>query len=519
MKIKQINLKDFKRFTDLTVDLGDNPKKIVALVGPNGCGKSSIFDAFFEKLRDFKGLRDTPTEKFFSKNYYSLDPEKEKKKYNKNESIKIIRDGESNNFDKKSFYIRTPYRITSRLDIKNIKSLPEVLDDTESPGSSYGIDSRLQQNYERLLGNFFSDVYGQSITGEDWVNQNMKKINDILKNVLDIKISYLGDPTKNKGQLYFEKGTEKNFPFENLSSGEKEVVDIIIDLLIKNEQFNETIYAIDEPELHLNTKIQRRLLIEIDKLIPDNCQLWVATHSVGFLRAIQKDLGDKSCVLDFSEKDYFSNREIISPMKLNRKNWKRIFETALEDLTGLLSPEKIIYCEGRRDLGSDGEELGLDAKIYNNIFEEEYSEVLFISSGGNKEVDKNSEIALNILSKAFEDVKLFLLKDRDDLTDEERSIWLRENNNRRMLKKREVENYIFDKEIIMKAFPCVLSDDYDKIINDINADIKNQAGNLKQLCGFSNNVEDFKLYLSNYISSDTNTYKELKSVIFDYNES
>ena len=94
-----------------------------------------------------------------------------------------------------------------------------------------------------------------------------------------------------------------------------------------------------------------------------------------------------------------------------------------------------------------------------------------------------------------------------------------ENNNRRMLKKREVENYIFDKEIIMKAFPCVLSDDYDKIINDINADIKNQAGNLKQLCGFSNNVEDFKLYLSNYISSDTNTYKELKSVIFDYNES
>ena len=92
-------------------------------------------------------------------------------------------------------------------------------------------------------------------------------------------------------------------------------------------------------------------MIEIDKLIPDNCQLWVATHSVGFLRAIQKDLGDKSCVLDFSEKDYFSNREIISPMKLNRKNWKRIFETALEDLTGLLSPEKIIYCEGRRDYG------------------------------------------------------------------------------------------------------------------------------------------------------------------------
>ena len=45
MYIKKIRLVDYKRFHDLTIDLGDNPKRIVALVGPNGCGKSSIFDA------------------------------------------------------------------------------------------------------------------------------------------------------------------------------------------------------------------------------------------------------------------------------------------------------------------------------------------------------------------------------------------------------------------------------------------------------------------------------------------
>ena len=36
----------FKRFDNLTIDLGPTPKKIIGLVGPNGCGKSSIFDAF-----------------------------------------------------------------------------------------------------------------------------------------------------------------------------------------------------------------------------------------------------------------------------------------------------------------------------------------------------------------------------------------------------------------------------------------------------------------------------------------
>lgn len=45
MFVKKIEMKDYKRFHDLTIDLGNTPKRIVALVGPNGCGKSSVFDA------------------------------------------------------------------------------------------------------------------------------------------------------------------------------------------------------------------------------------------------------------------------------------------------------------------------------------------------------------------------------------------------------------------------------------------------------------------------------------------
>ncbi len=36
MKISKVSIKDFKRFKDLTLNLGNNPSKIIALVGANG---------------------------------------------------------------------------------------------------------------------------------------------------------------------------------------------------------------------------------------------------------------------------------------------------------------------------------------------------------------------------------------------------------------------------------------------------------------------------------------------------
>ena len=39
MKIKKLHLKKYKRFSDLTIDLGESPKRIVALVGPRAVVK------------------------------------------------------------------------------------------------------------------------------------------------------------------------------------------------------------------------------------------------------------------------------------------------------------------------------------------------------------------------------------------------------------------------------------------------------------------------------------------------
>jgi energy-coupling factor transporter ATP-binding protein EcfA2 len=518
MLLKKLRLRNFKRFDDLTIDLGDEPSKIVALVGPNGCGKSSVFDAFEDVLHQYIGSNGgRPADSYYSKSWYSdTNPVQA---YNRGDAVQLTLSDEQQTISRTSFYVRSAYRFTSALSVGSIQALGDPLADERRPGSSFRLDQRLQTNYERMLGQLLTAFWQQGVTGQQVRQQLIGSLNDRLERVLEIRVSELGDVSAGKGQLFFEKGGSKNFPFENLSAGEKEVIDLLVDLVVKTPIFSDTVYAIDEPELHLNTSIQRKLLSELASLIPENCQLWVATHSIGFLRALQQDLAEHSQVFDFSEADYFTGAKTIAPMTRTRSNWKRVFSTALEDLTGLLAPEAIVYCEGKPEPLLGNIEQGLDALVYNQVFEAEFPETLFISSGGGAVPVKNSELALQVLSKAFDSVSLRLLKDRDEKTDHDRLAFLAAAPANRMLVRREIENYLFAFEILSKCSTdngCTLTKaDFDALVPDERtADLKLVAQKLKQLCGFSGSVAAFKMYAAQFIAPTTVTYAELKACVF-----
>ena len=90
-------------------------------------------------------------------------------------------------------------------------------------------------------------------------------LNASLTKCLDLEISSIGNIESSQGTLYFKKlGHPTPFEFNVLSSGEKEVVDILLDLYLRKDEYNDTIFLLDEPELHINTSIQKRLLIEIN---------------------------------------------------------------------------------------------------------------------------------------------------------------------------------------------------------------------------------------------------------------
>lgn len=534
MYIKSIQMKDYKRFHDLTIDLGDSPKRIVALVGPNGCGKSSVFDAMLYEMVAYTGVVGGKHTKDYR--YHSL---QQFPKYNyQNISIKfnniedfvsVYRRKENEGKQKTIFSFRSSFRYNGNLKINETKAVDDIAQNNYGASYASDIDQRIENNYRRLLGKYNKYMHDNDARPSEARKYIIGELNAALSKCLDLEITDVGDVESNRGTLYFKKSdSEIVFDYNVLSAGEKEAVDILLDLYLRRDEYTDSIYLFDEPELHLNTSIQRALLLEINKLIPQNCQIWIATHSIGFLRAIQEELKDDSQIIRFDkDKKWASETYVLHPVNLSRMEWQNIFSTALDDLAKLICPKTIVYCEGRADPRPDGTERGLDADVFNTIFSKTYPDVFFVSSGGNTELDKRSDIAIAIFSKIFSDLNILVLKDRDmasgNYVDEnERQLYLTNNpQNHRVLNRFEIENYLYDKEVLSaycKEKNLNFDDSkYNDVVKDIvNDNLKDRTGEIKKYCGITSNVnpEQFKRNLAVFIKPSMSVYKELEEVIF-----
>jgi AAA15 family ATPase/GTPase len=509
MKITKVYLKNFKRFTELEIKEIPVEAKLVVLAGPNGCGKSSVFDAFEQILNRNKGVMSEEDYLRKDKNQqWICEIETNKGSFGNNKTIPS---------DKNAVYIRSPYRVNPQFNVSQISSMPDSLDDHDRPKRMIDLDQRIVSNYQRFWFNLAKHFYYRS--EKDIRKEFEDKLNDILESVLDIKLSDIGNPLEGTGQLYFKKGTVEKFPFKNLSSGEKEVIDMVIDLIVKVEKFNDTIFCIDEPDLHLNTSVQAKLLEEILNLIPDNSQLWIATHSLGFIRKAvemyRNSNGKNAVILDLSEKDFDQNIE-IKPLVPTSVEMRRLFTVALEDLSSMVIPSKIYFCEGKSRYDTSRQSikrLEFDAEVLNKVFYDQ--DVIFISSGGKNGVQKAHQLLLKIIKEAGGLREIYSIIDRDDISNEDRSRRMSDDSTLKIWSRREIENYLFDREII-EIYCRQNSLDFSSItahnnIHDIiNDDIKQYQSSIMQQCGFNGSIEEFKLKLAEFITPNTEIYKLLK---------
>lgn len=469
MKISSIELKQFKRFTHLKIEDIPESARLVVILGSNGSGKSSLFEAFNVLLSRTKGttafdqsyhakVNVLPGSEDTSETVpgYQLATDWSTLMNNIGISFHDVEGYNPMNPDlafMNAFYIRSGYRNEADFSMNSLSRKTDILRDDNRPQFMISADSRVSDNYQRIVSIAVSDIFTKK--GEDTITKAQlreKLIGDareaILRVLPELHLTGIGDPLE-EGTFLFRKGTSDDWRYKNLSGGEKAAFDLILDFVVKKDKFDNTVFCIDEPETHMSTSVQGQLLSELYSQLPDACQLWISTHSIGMMRRakeLSEQLPGSVIFLDFSNKN-FDAPVVIRPAVTDRAFWKKTFVVAIGDLAELIAPTHIVFCEGSRN-GTNNPKF--DAQCLAKIFSSEYPDVEFVSLGGTNEVEANSLLISSVLADMLSKVTVSRLIDRDDRSAEESEY--AKVRGTLVLSRRDLENFLYDDEVLNKLY-------------------------------------------------------------------
>ena len=529
MKIESIHLQNFKRFTDLKIQNIPETAKLVVLLGPNGCGKSSLFDAFHYESSAYTGRRpDNP-------DYY------EKVRGMGLRCQITFHDGVAS---EKSFYIRTAYRnqpdiIIPEAGLQQITQQMEPITRERRFNTMIQNDAAVFSNFQRLTSNASRELLKQT-TDKENRSKNVGQLQDeisgmfteiqeamsrlftdlVLNDLTDLVLNDLDVHLKSESKgLTFDKGTSRDLPYGNLSGGEKAAFDLLFDIFIKREDYDDTVFCIDEPEAHMNPRLQGKLLEELFHFVNDKSQLWIATHAIGMMRQalqLRKQYGDQVIFLDFSNQDFDSLVD-IGPADPNRRFWEQTHEIALDDLGALVAPDQIVICEGKQG------DKGFDAECYNRIFSEEFPDTKFVSAGGKRDLHNY----ISVVEAVTKGANVFGLRDFDKATSPEDVVRLQKEGIK-VLQRGKIENYLLADDVLHalcqnkglelhqeKVTELIRLRDNAEDIKGAPNQIRNKLNNWG-VHGVGEKTQGFlRNMLAPLIKPGMPTYNELKKIIFD----
>ena len=448
MRIQSVRLNNYKRFASLTLTNIPESTRLVVLLGPNGCGKSSVFDAFLAKSQ---AQRNNYALQGQFADYYQKDPSSEAALRSIAEvasKIDIAFHGKKPDPDQwpSVFCIRTAYR--NEADFQ-LETLGRVAPSVETPRFARIIDPdrAVSDNYGRLSWRRMADLDGDepgTTTFEQYRRESLRELQDSMAKLFADPPLALQDfgGIQTTGVFRFSKGTAPDFHYKNLSAGEKAAFDLLLDMFVKRFEYRDAIYCIDEPEAHTATALHGRLLEVLLDMAPPESQLWIATHSIGFVRKAYELMRQQGGVafIDFSEHNLDQDVEIC-PSVPSRPFWDRFYQVALDDLADLITPEYIVVCEG----GDSKADKGFDAACYNDLFVKSHPDTLFVSYGGANEVVGSGPL-IAVLQAVSTGATISRVIDRDDMTDNAREHKIA--TGLRVLWRRELENYLYDPDVL-----------------------------------------------------------------------
>lgn len=460
MRIRAIHLKSYKRFADLRITDIPETARLVILIGPNGSGKSTIFDAFLLRARAaHSNYQVSPNEL----EYYERSPDQRRKNSSTSElasrvDIQFHGDALSEDQMQTAFYMRTAYRHEADFHTINLQR-PPVESSFRRFARITDPDQAVSENYSKMTFQLLArvrDTRNQDQNAGALIDESEGVFRRALERLFyDPPLELQDLDELGEGTFRFTKGDAKDFQYLNLSGGEKAAFDLLLDIFVKRADFHDAVYCVDEPELHLATALHGAVLDEILEIMPQRGQLWLATHSIGFVRRayeLQQERPSEVAFLDFSGQN-FDATVTLQPVLPTPAFWKSTYQVALDNLAGLIAPEQVVLCEG----GNETNVHGHDAQIYGRIFRDQYPNTIFLTIGPSVNVQRGERFVAMLRAVASA-IDIRRVRDRDDMTDDKRKHLI--SNGISVLSRREIENYLYDIAVIETFLRIHLDDEH-----------------------------------------------------------
>ncbi|MCK1297606.1 AAA family ATPase [Bradyrhizobium sp. 24] len=242
-------------------------------------------------------------------------------------------------------------------------------------------------------------------------------------------------------QIYFETEGVK-LPIESLSSGEREVINIVFDFILRGPE--DCVIVFDEPELHLHPELSYKLLQTLASAGKRN-QFLFSTHSpeiisaslentVVFVRQPQTDIDNQALVVNRDDQTHHALQ-------------------ALGQSIGVISlGKKLVLIEG--------EEASLDKLTYSAVLKNRFPEFVLVPAGGKDSIRSFADAYSNIVSRTIWGVRFYLLCDRDAANIIGSSAVMKNELNRiTVLPRYHLENYFLDEQTYAACFQQIEAPD------------------------------------------------------------
>lgn len=423
MKINELTLKNHQVIREVSLT---NLQDFVVIAGPNGVGKTKIKDAIcyifqnsgnpppgssvlLEATNDEErtswggATAQLPNNSFWS--YFTRSRKKIKTRARLIQ-IDSSRQVETINFQQINFtQIGNPEEETVGHDYGNMRVSDRFKD----------ICFMLQREKIKLITDYGLEAH-EKLTTEERAELLKKidpteKFEEIFHNLLYPKKMAPIRHDSSTIQYYDENNELRSY--SELSSGEKEVIVLAFDVLLQNP--SDCVILIDEPELHLHPELSFRL-VKVLKSIGERNQIFLFTHSTDIISN------------SFETGVYF----IRPRSKVPQGN--QAIRVDLENIDDLLQIPNLRNTIGMLSLGKkllfvEGINTSIDRNVFATLAKSFKSDLAIIPSESCQNITNLANLA-GILQKGIFGIELFMVRDRDSLTDEEISIYSKKSGNR-----------------------------------------------------------------------------------------